>query len=71
MIKDQDEHHTHQENSASQEIDCKEIDGLFDDAMVTLKQLKSPTRGRQASWEAVYRHLFPEASPIPGPCKAF
>jgi hypothetical protein len=52
-------------------MECKEIDGLFEDAVGSLKQLKSPTRGRQASWETIYTHLFHEASPIPYPCKDY
>jgi hypothetical protein len=50
---------------------CKEVDGLSKEAMGSLKQLKPTAGDRQARWETLYAHLFPEGSPIPDPCKDY
>lgn len=67
--KDENEHHTYPENTIAHETEREKVDGLSKDAISRLKQLKSPARGRQASWETLYTHFFPGASPIPDPYK--
>jgi hypothetical protein len=71
LIKDENEHQTHLEKSTSDGTECKEIDGLSKEAMASLKQLKPTAGDRQARWEILYTHLFPEGSSMPNPCKDY
>jgi len=67
VLTSEEDQRTHFERSNLQGKHCRKVEGLSENELENLKQLKCYMRERQARWENIYRHLFPAASSIPDP----
>lgn len=52
---------------------CNAYEGLFEPEILALKTLKFKGLGKAASWDLLYKSLFPDPNnqndPIPSPCE--
>ncbi|KAH9211446.1 hypothetical protein DL95DRAFT_188254 [Leptodontidium sp. 2 PMI_412] len=47
--------------------ECNTYDGLFEREIFKVKELKFKGLGKIASWETLYKFLFPDSLPVPNP----